>query len=111
MGKMTVYHGGNMIVKNPKIIEGKNSKDFGRGFYCKIIREQAGRWAKRYDRPIVSIYTVRMNTCLNILEFKEMTDARLDFIIDSRNGTAHDYDIVHWRNGKRPDLQLYCRLH
>ena len=59
-----------------------------------IIREQAERWAKRYDRPIVSIYTVRMNTRLNILEFKEMTDAWLDFIIDCRNGTAHYYDIV-----------------
>ncbi|WP_414150022.1 hypothetical protein [Acetobacterium malicum] len=35
-----------MIVKNPKIIEGKNSKDFGRGFYCKIIRERGGTLGK-----------------------------------------------------------------
>lgn len=94
MGKMTVYHGGYTIVKNPKIIKGKNTKDFGHGFYCTIIREQAERWAKRYDRPVVSIYTVRMNTGLNILEFREMTNAWLDFIIDCRNGTTHDYDIV-----------------
>lgn len=94
MGKMTVYHGGSTIVKNPKIIKGKNTKDFGHGFYCTIIREQAERWAKRYDRPVVSIYTVRMNTGLNILEFREMTNAWLDFIIDCRNGTTHDYDIV-----------------
>jgi len=94
MGKMTVYHGGYTIVKNPKIIKGKNTKDFGHGFYCTIIREQAERWAKRYDRPVVSTYTVRMNTGLNILEFREMTNAWLDFIIDCRNGTTHDYDIV-----------------
>lgn len=94
MGKMTVYHGGSTIIKNPKVIKGKNTKDFGHGFYCTIIREQAERWAKRYDKPIVSIYTVRMNTQLNILEFKEMTDAWLDFIIDCRDGATHDYDIV-----------------
>lgn len=94
MGKITVYHGGYTIVKNPKIIKGKNTKDFGHGFYCTIIREQAERWAKRYDRPVVSVYTVRMNTGLNILEFREMTNAWLDFIIDCRNGTTHDYDIV-----------------
>ncbi|MDD3305811.1 MAG: DUF3990 domain-containing protein [Acetobacterium sp.] len=94
MGKMTVYHGGYTIVKNPKILKGKNTKDFGHGFYCTIIREQAERWAKRYDRPVVSVYTVRMNTGLNILEFREMTNAWLDFIIDCRNGTIHDYDIV-----------------
>lgn len=94
MGKMTVYHGGDTIIENPKIIKGKNTKDFGYGFYCTIIREQAERWAKRYDRPLVSVYTVRMNTGLNILEFREMTDAWLDFIIDCRNGAAHNYDIV-----------------
>lgn len=94
MGKMTVYHGGSTIIKNPKVIKGKNTKDFGHGFYCTIIREQAERWAKRYDSPIVSIYTVRMNTQLKILEFKEMTDAWLDFIIDCRHGATHDYDIV-----------------
>ena len=69
MGKMTVYHGGDTIIEKPKIIKGKNTKDFGYGFYCTIIREQAERWAKRYDRPVVSVYTVRMNTGLNILEF------------------------------------------
>lgn len=67
MGKMTVYHGGYTIVKQPKIIEGRNTKDFGSGFYCTIIREQAERWAKRYDSPVVNTYMVRMNTSLKIL--------------------------------------------
>lgn len=73
MGKMTVYHGSYTTVKIPKVIKGKNTKDFGSGFYCTIIREQAERWAKRYDHPVVNIYTVRMNTNLKILEFKNMT--------------------------------------
>lgn len=94
MGKMTVYHGSYTAVMQPKIIKGKNTKDFGTGFYCTIIREQAERWAKRYDKGIVNAYAVRMDTSLKILEFKEMTEDWLDFIIDCRHGISHDYDIV-----------------
>jgi len=35
-----------------------------------------------------------MDTSLKILEFKEMTEEWLDFIIDCRHGKPHDYDIV-----------------
>jgi len=94
MGKMTVYHGSYTIVKKPKIVKGKNTKDFGTGFYCTIIREQAERWAKRYDTPVVNSYTVCMDTDMKILEFKDMTEEWLDFIIDCRHGKVHDYDIV-----------------
>lgn len=94
MGKMTVYHGSYTVVERPKIIKGKNTKDFGTGFYCTVIREQAERWARRYDCGKVNTYTVRMDTSLKILEFREMTDDWLDFIIDCRYGRMHDYDIV-----------------
>lgn len=94
MGKMTVYHGSYTAVKMPEIRKGKNTKDFGSGFYCTIIREQAERWARRYDHGIVNIYTVRMNTSLDILEFKDMTDEWLDFIVDCRYGKSHMHDIV-----------------
>lgn len=104
MGKMTVYHGSYMIIKQPKIIKGRNTKDFGLGFYCTIIREQAERWAKRYDTSIVNIYTVRLDTRLRILEFKEMTEEWLDFIINCRHGVPHDYDIVI---GAMADDQIY----
>lgn len=94
MGIMTVYHGSYTCVKLPQIIKTKNTKDFGPGFYCTIIREQAERWAMRYELPTVNIYTVRLNTSLKILEFKEMTEEWLDFIIDCRGGVPHNYDIV-----------------
>ena len=94
MGKMTVYHGSYTVVKKPKVAKGKNTKDFGTGFYCTIIREQAERCAKRYDTPVVNAYTVCMDTGLKILEFKDMTEEWLDFIIDCRHGKTHDYDIV-----------------
>lgn len=80
MGKMTVFHGSYTTVEKPKIIMGKNTKDFGIGFYCTIIREQAERWAKRYNRGMVNTYNVRIDTNLKILEFKEMTEECLEFV-------------------------------
>ena len=94
MGKMTVYHGSYMEISNPSIIESKYTKDFGPGFYCTIIKEQAQRWAKRHPRAILNMYDLSLNTTLNMLEFKEMTEAWLDFIIDCRQGKSHQYDIV-----------------
>ena len=94
MAKMTVYHGGYMAVEHPEIRKGRNTKDFGTGFYCTIIKEQAQRWAKRYDTKIVSIYDVRLDSSLKIKDFREMTDEWLDFIINCRAGKIHDYDIV-----------------
>lgn len=94
MGKMTVYHGGYVEIPHPRIMKGRYTKDFGSGFYCTMIKEQAERWAKRYDVPVVSIYDVRMDSAQNILEFKEMTEEWLDFIIRCRHGVEHNYDIV-----------------
>lgn len=94
MAKMVVYHGSYTIVEDPYVKLGKYTKDFGNGFYCTIIKEQAERWAKRYKTPIVNTYEVLIDNSLNILEFKEMTEEWLDFIVDCRNGKEHHYDIV-----------------
>ena len=94
MAKITLYHGGYMPIEKPEIRISRNTKDFGPGFYCTTIKEQARRWAKRYDNKIVSIYEVRMNPSLAIKEFKEMTEEWLDFIIRCRSGEPHNYDIV-----------------
>ena len=91
---MEVYHGGYCLINQPEIIEGRYAKDFGAGFYCTELKEQAARWAKRYDTPVISIYNFVSDDNLNILHFKEMTEEWLDFIVDSRKGIKHDYDIV-----------------
>lgn len=91
---MEVFHGGYCPINNPEIRKGKYAKDFGTGFYCTEIKEQAARWAKRYDMPIISVYDFELNYNLKILNFTEMTEDWLDFIVDCRNGISHDYDIV-----------------
>ena len=55
MAIMTVYHGGYQAVEKTEIRKGRNTKDFGTGFYCTIIKEQAQRWARRYDTKVVSV--------------------------------------------------------
>lgn len=104
MALMTVYQGGYQSVEKPEIRKGRNTKDFGTGFYCTIIKEQAQRWAKRYSTKVVSVYNVRLNSELKIKEFREMTEEWLDFIIACRSGQAHDYDIVI---GAMADDQIY----
>lgn len=104
MAMMTVYHGGYMTVEKPEIRVGRNTKDFGNGFYCTVIKEQAQRWARRYDKKIVSIYDVQFRQNLCIKEFKDMSDEWLDFIIACRSGESHDYDIVI---GAMADDQIY----
>ncbi len=104
MGKMLVYHGSNTRIEVPKILKGRHTKDFGEGFYCAVIKEQAERWAKRYEPPIVNAYSLLINDSLSILEFKSMTEAWLDFIVDCRNGKTHKYDIVI---GAMADDQIY----
>ena len=104
MALMTVYHGGYQAVERPEIRIGKYTKDFGKGFYCTVIKEQAQRWARRYTSKIVSVYDVRLIPGLRILEFKEMSDDWLDFIADCRSGKPHDYDIVI---GAMDDDQIY----
>lgn len=99
-----VYHGSYCKIEKPKIIEGKYTKDFGKGFYCTVLLEQAEKWAQKYDTSIINIYEYEENTQLRIKNFTVMTEEWLDFIINCRNGKTHQYDIVI---GAMADDQVY----
>lgn len=104
MSKQIIYHGSYCKVDFPKIMHGKYTKDFGTGFYCTILEEQAEKWARKYSTPVVNQYEYNENSKLNIKEFVVMTEEWLDFIIKCRNGEQHDYDIVI---GAMADDQVY----
>jgi hypothetical protein len=91
---MTLYHGGYCPVTAPAIIAGGHAKDFGVGFYCTQLQEQAIRWAKRYETPVVSIYDYTPGEDLQILHFTEMTEEWLDFVVSCRTGETHTWDVV-----------------
>ena len=99
-----VYHGSYCKVEEPKLLDNKYTKDFGKGFYCTILKEQAMKWANKYDTKIINLYEYHENNNLKIKEFTVMTEEWLDFIISSRNGEKHDYDIVI---GAMADDQIY----
>lgn len=42
----------------------------------------------------MNVYSYTENKNLNCLIFKEMSDEWLDFVVSSRQGIRHDYDIV-----------------
>ena len=99
-----IFHGGYTEIRLPEIIKGKYSKDFGFGFYCTELKEQAIRWAKRFDTPVVSIYDFKPDVTLNTVVFPEMSDSWLDFVVSCRAGIEHDYDIV---SGPMANDQIY----
>ncbi len=99
-----IFHGGYNEVRLPEIIIGRYAKDFGVGFYCTEIQEQAVRWARRFDTPVVSMYDFMPNTRLRVLVFSEMSESWLDFVVNCRAAIEHDYDIV---SGPMANDQIY----
>ena len=49
MEKNIVYHGSNVEVSIPRILQNGFYKDFGYGFYCTSFEKQAKRWAMTRD--------------------------------------------------------------
>lgn len=52
---MLLYHGSNIEVSNPQILETDRRLDFGKGFYLTSSFEQAKRWADRTENAIKKI--------------------------------------------------------
>lgn len=105
MEKKTIYHGSNVEVPVPRILQNGFYKDFGYGFYCTNHEKQAKRWAiTRKGKSIINKYEYVLNADLKILRFDEMTDEWLDFVVDCRRGIEHNYDIVE---GPMADDQIW----
>ena len=90
-----LYQGDNKVLSEPKIITDGFYKDFGYGFYCSFEEKQAKRWAlTKKNKHVVNLNSYTENKNLNCLIFKQMSDEWLDFVVLSRQGMRHDYDIV-----------------
>lgn len=101
---MRLYHGSNVEVKKPSLKKSRKKTDFGRGFYTTTQKEQAEHWTSikidraKSGRRIVSVFEVDdsllTNPELKIREFNGPDEAWLNFVVDSRKGIEHDYDLV-----------------
>lgn len=86
-----IYHSNYTKVEHPKIII---TKDFGKGFYCSMSKEQAEKEANKYINKIVNVYSLEDISDLKIKVFEEYNSEWLDFVVNCRSGNTNDYDIV-----------------
>lgn len=100
---MILYHGSNVEVKQPKLIDSDKGKDFGIAFYLTSIQKQAERMAKRKKlitnskKAIVSVFD--WDKDLKDLSYKNFTEPNeewLDMIVKCRSNPkhSHGFDIV-----------------
>ena len=100
-----VYHGSNVEVPVPRVLQNGFYKDFGYGFYCTNLFKQAKRWAMtKKGNSVINRYKYVQDSGLKVLKFEEMTDEWLDFVVNCRRGIEHDYDIIE---GPMADDQIY----
>lgn len=105
MAGSVVFHGSNVEVASPRILQNGFYKDFGYGFYCTNYEKQAKRWAlTRRGRSVLNSYDYVPDAGLKSLRFDTMTDAWLDFVVACRRGIGHEYDIVE---GPMADDQIW----
>lgn len=101
---MIVYHGSNMVVEQPKLIEQNRFLDFGYGFYTTTNQAQAENFAqkvilRRGGKPVLNVYefdeTVQ-NSTLKVMRFSAPDEAWLNFVSAHRNGMydGEQYDLI-----------------
>lgn len=101
---MILYHGSNMVVEQPKLIEQNRFLDFGNGFYTTTNKEQAESFARKVSfrrggKSIVNVYEYDQNLMsaeLKIKRFASPNEEWLNFVSAHRNGTynGEKFDIV-----------------
>lgn len=101
---MILYHGSNMAVEKPRLIEQNRFLDFGCGFYTTTNKSQAENFAqkvvvRRSGIPTVNIYEIDDNFCNELLKIKRFNapnEEWLDFVSAHRNGTydGEQFDLI-----------------
>jgi len=102
---MHLYHGSNLVVEKPQLIEQTRGLDFGAGFYLTSREEQAVRFSEIFaDRrksgiPTVSIYdydNITAENTLVVCRFDKADENWLQFVAGNRlkTYTGDNYDVV-----------------
>lgn len=115
---MRLYHGSINQIKNPNVSKGRNSTDFGKGFYTTMNFLQAKNWALSKQKmtkndavAIVSIYEVDddllAKSGFNTRIFDSPDRDWLSFVVDCRKGNEHKYDIIF---GAVADDKIYTTI-
>ena len=98
---MKLYHGSNVGVKKPKILQNNRFLDFGNGFYLTSDFEQASKWARlitkrrKIGSPIVSVFEIEKVNLenLKVLKFEYANEDWLKYISKNRTSKIFDEDL------------------
>jgi len=118
---MVLFHGSNIRVNKPQLIEQTRGLDFGSGFYLTTNEDQAKRFSdivfkrKKAGSACVSVYEFDMDEAvkkLNFLKFESANVEWLRFVAENRLKTYKGiiYDIVIGavaNDTVMPTIQLY----
>jgi hypothetical protein len=100
-----LYHGSNLKVAEPRLIEQTRGLDFGMGFYLTTNEQQAKKFSeivvarRKSGIATVSVYEfdmARAEQSLNICRFMETNGQWLNFVKDNRlkQHSGEEYDVV-----------------
>ena len=103
---MILYHGSNVTVSEPRLVEQNRYLDFGYGFYTTTNKTQAIGFAdkvakrRKSGQRTVSIYEIDEGKAFvecNILKFESANEAWLDFVSENRSGnySGEAYDFIY----------------
>jgi hypothetical protein len=103
---MILYHGSNVIVDEPRLIQQNRFLDFGYGFYTTTNREQAENFAKKVvarnkiGKATLNIYEIDEKTAFEqcrLLSFESPDEKWLDFVAANRQGNyqGEKYDLIY----------------
>ncbi|MBQ7721833.1 MAG: DUF3990 domain-containing protein [Kiritimatiellae bacterium] len=119
---MLLYHGSNVVVEQPRLLERTRALDFGAGFYLTSDSEQATRWARttvlRREGGVasVSVFEVEETAMelLKVIRFDCPNANWLRFVSRNRNERVDDsgVDVVIGpvaNDNTMPVLNLYFK--
>ena len=101
---MKLYHGSNVEVIEPKILQSNRALDFGTAFYMTSDYEQAKKWAKlttdrkKSGTPIINEFEFddeRLGE-LEVMRYESANKEWLRFVSDCRSEqrNGEEYDII-----------------
>ena len=101
---MKLYHGSNVEVREPKILQSNRALDFGTAFYMTSDYEQAKKWAKlttdrkKSGTPIINEFEFDNERLgeLEVIRYESANKEWLRFVSDCRSEqrNGEEYDII-----------------
>ncbi|WP_055666047.1 DUF3990 domain-containing protein [Desnuesiella massiliensis] len=110
---MKLYHGSNMIISAIDLEKCRPYKDFGKGFYCTAIKEQAELMAKRVAKiyggnPYVNEFDfneeIYKSKELNVKIFDGTTEEWAIFVLNNRDRKFSNINSLNCNNDNKYDL-------